>query len=61
VQLPVLPDAKMDTRNEMRFPRVPPSYVANRMHATPEKMMANCCAHVNIRNSELIRLLAGRG
>ena len=23
VQLPVLPDAKMDTRNEMRFPRVP--------------------------------------
>lgn len=25
VQLPVLPDARMDTRNEMRFPRVPPS------------------------------------
>jgi hypothetical protein len=23
VQLPVLPDAKMHTRNEMRFPRVP--------------------------------------
>jgi hypothetical protein len=26
VQLPVLPDAKMDTRNEMRFPRAPPLY-----------------------------------
>jgi hypothetical protein len=26
VQLPVLPDARMDTRNEMRFPRVPPLY-----------------------------------
>jgi hypothetical protein len=60
VQLPVLPDAKMDTRNEMRFPRCR-AYATNRAHATPEKIMAKCGAHVNIRNCELIRLQAARG
>jgi hypothetical protein len=54
VQLPVLPDARMDTRNEMRFPRVPRLRRYSRArHA--EKMMAKCGAGVNSESRKLHR------
>ena len=49
VQLPVLPDARMDTRNEIGSLSQAPR--GEELRAGTAKMMANCDAHVNKRNS----------
>ncbi len=45
VQLPVLPDAKMETRSEMRFPQC-------RDNSRLQRIMANCQAGVNTKSPE---------
>ena len=49
VQLPVLPDARMDTRNEIASLSQAPR--REDLRTGTAKMMANCGAHVNKRNS----------
>ena len=49
VQLPVLPDARMDTRNEIGSLSQAPR--CEELRAGTAKMMANCGAHVNNSNS----------
>lgn len=48
VQLPVLPDARMDTRNEIASLSQAPR--RKKLCAGTAKMMANCGAYVNNRN-----------
>ncbi len=50
VQLPVLPDARMDTRNEIAS--LSQALRCKYLRAGTAKMMANCSAHVNNGNSE---------
>ena len=60
VQLPVLPDARMDTRNEIASLSQAPR--CEYLSTGTAKMMANCGAHVNKRNSDdelKSKLLAG--
>jgi len=45
VQLPVLPDARMDTRKEIAFLSQAPR--CKDLRAEAAKMMANCGVHVN--------------
>jgi hypothetical protein len=49
VQLPVLPDARMDTRNEIASLSQAPR--CEELRAGTAKMMANCGAYVNNSNS----------
>ena len=49
VQLPVLPDARMDTRKEIGSLSQAPR--CEELRAGTAKMMANCDAHVNNSNS----------
>jgi hypothetical protein len=61
VQLPVLPDARMDTRSEIASLSQAPR--RDDLRAGAAKMMANCSAYVNNGNSgdELKnKLVAGR-
>ena len=45
VQLPVLPDARMDTRNEIAS--LSQALRCENLRAVAAKMMANCGVHVN--------------
>lgn len=55
VALPVLPEAKMDMRNEIRIPQF---RRANTLPAkcSAEWIMANCCARVNHSNPNTMTL-----
>src|SRR5271170_5400109 len=50
VELPVLPDARMDTRNEIRFPPRHASTTANGCARHRTGMMAKCWAGVNTKS-----------